>query len=135
VNFERASGDVAVAGGGCENCDGPLPDARPNRRYCSPNCRKRRWEREQYRKPCYDCRTPIDAHGERCIDCERASRAARHETVLATIARMYNAGVPLRKIAELIGRRPPGIGEEIDQLRRAGRIGYRYVISDRKRIA
>jgi predicted nucleic acid-binding Zn ribbon protein len=116
----------------CKGCGGSLPTMHGNRRYCSDNCRKRRWDGQNRWKPCVDCGTEIrDARRARCRPCFDAERARQHEARLALMAELYNAGVPLREIVAALGRKPQPSGPgaslpELVELRKAGRVGYRY---------
>lgn len=110
----------------CKACGGPLPTLHGNRRYCSENCRKRLWDARTRGKPCDDCGVWLsDERLVRCAACRRVKEAERHEATLKAVEELYNAGVPVREIAVRLGRRT-GVGPEMTELRRAGRIGYRY---------
>jgi predicted nucleic acid-binding Zn ribbon protein len=113
----------------CKACGGPLPTTHPNRKFCSEHCRKRLWDSENRWKPCVDCGTPIsDDRRARCISCSHAHRADQHEAKLALVEAMYKAGVPVQEIGVRLGRKGGSgtVGPELLQLRKAGRIGYRY---------
>lgn len=63
-----------------------------------------------------------------CRPCELALRRAGRAERLDDIEQMWNAGMPIKDIAKVLGRgRYTGaIGPELAELRRLGRIGYRY---------
>ena len=104
---------------------------------------KRKWERENYRKPCVECGTDIDGHDRhtRCRDCHTRLVNDQHEALLCRIEAMYNAGEPLWKIAEALGRKFERTRDgalslpELTELHRAGRIAYRYNAYERKQAA
>lgn len=121
----------------CKNCKGPLPEpargqpGRP-RQYCSENCRKRLWEWE-HRTPCVVCGELVWS-GDYCP--EHAANRRGHALRLQQIEEMYNAGVAVREISRVLGlSRTSILGREFAELRRAGRIGYRYKAYAEKRAA
>jgi hypothetical protein len=85
---------------------------------------KRDWAREN-RKRCLDCGDPI-WHENRCRPCFNAERARQHEALLDRVESMWHQGLSMRAMAEALGRTGRGVNNEVDELRKAGRIGYRY---------
>lgn len=72
------------------------------------------------------------ADGGPCLKCIRLNREAR----LARIVELYNAGVLLKDIAAAFGLDGTNaIAVDVVELRRAGRIGYRYKAYERKAAA
>lgn len=117
----------------CVGCGGTFEGRA--RLYCNPNCRRRTWDREKYRRPCPKCGADMDARPGRyrCRACYVAELHAGREARLEVIAAMYKAGVPLREIGALFGRKPDkwgsgsaSMGPELDELRKRGLIGYRH---------
>ena len=91
------------------------------------------WNRsEKARGVCRRCNGPRGigtAHqgGDLCWPCERMRRAEVHETRLSIVEGMWDDGWLSREIAETLGyATPTGAGPYLDELRKAGRIGYRY---------
>jgi hypothetical protein len=93
---------------------------------------KRRWDREN-RRACVVCGALV-WQSERCVPCEHQFRAEKHEALLRNIEEMWNAGRSMKAIAGSLGRRASSssIGQEIVELRKAGRIGYRYKAYEEK---
>jgi AraC-like DNA-binding protein len=94
---------------------------------------KRAWERtETARGRCERCGelrgTAAAVKGYRlCRPCEHLNRAEIHETRLSLVEGMWTDGWPVREISETLGYATrTGANPYIDQLRKAGRIGFRY---------
>jgi hypothetical protein len=108
----------------CKGCGGELPTMHGNRRYCSENCRKRWWDRERGRGVCEICGAVTWKRLKRC-----PQHAVIHEVAEARrahIVEMWEAGLLIREIAAELGTTRDSLACEIDRLRKAGRIGYRY---------
>lgn len=89
---------------------------------------KEQWHRTHYRGVCATCGGATSARDQdRCLDCRFKAERERHQARLEAIETLYNAGIPLRKIAVRLGHTPtPGaLGREMAELRAQGRIGYR----------
>jgi DNA-directed RNA polymerase specialized sigma24 family protein len=88
--------------------------------------RTRQYDRDYHqrmKKPCPECGEPMNRGGVGpCLDCIRRAAERRRQDIVE----MYEAGVPLTEIAEVIGTTRNAIGVDLDRLRRAGRIGRRY---------
>lgn len=79
---------------------------------------------EFYRRSgaCSSCGGPAGHQGMFCLACWQAKADERR----SQIVEMYDAGVPLREMAEVIGTTLNALSVDLDRLRKAGRIGYRY---------
>lgn len=85
--------------------------------------------RERMRAPCAVCGQPCGVGTGRpyravkdrhCADCWQLDAEVR----AALLVGMYNDGWPLKDIADAFG--VTNVAPELDRLRKAGRIGYRY---------
>lgn len=129
----------------CQTCGTVLVNPQGRRAYCSERCR-----REKYAGTCVDCgaRTngyagPGRAH-ERCVKCanrlicESGQRAdmVRARVRADRIVELWEAGTPVKVIAREMGHKTPtGVSSELNRLRNAGRIGYRYKAYEKKQAA
>ncbi len=87
---------------------------------------KRRWDREHKYNVCW-CGERKLKKAAVCRACDALEREDQHAATLEYVEEMYLAGLPLAVIAQQMGRAGPNsINKDLDELRKAGRIGYRY---------
>ena len=98
----------------CKACGGALPTTHGNRRYCSDNCRKRKWERE-HKSTCVECGTVI-WRGERCDSCFRTELADRRAAIVA----LRNEGLLSSEIAQRLGTTRASVANILVRERKAG---------------
>lgn len=124
-----------IGEGRCKGCGSALPEREPGRGrpWCTDNCRKRTWEREREpRGNCRDCDAPLGMGSQRrghkrCRACYAAERRAEHEQRLDFVERLWNEGCTWEEMAAELGYAPGSKpGRLVRELRRRGRIGYRY---------
>lgn len=116
----------------CQGCGGVLPDQRSNRRYCSQNCRKRRWEREEYRGTCEMCGADTSKRTHRFCAEHSDVRVAAHER-RQHVVEMWAAGSTMREIADEIGFEFDHFKSEFARMRRYGyELPYRYKAYERE---
>lgn len=69
-----------------------------------------------------------------CRTCRYEQERQAHEDKLDDIQQMWEEGLSIKEIAAAIGRRPynGAVGPEMAELRRRGRISYRYEALNRQ---
>lgn len=77
--------------------------------------------RKSLRVEC-ECGNLKEPSASRCRSCVSAAAKARDDQIVE----MYDAGVPLAEIAEILGTTIGTISVQTHYLRNEGRIGYRY---------
>lgn len=76
---------------------------------------------------CPSCGEPKTCGGAvQCRACETANRAAERAERLERVAQMWDAGMTTREIADALGYGPNSAPGLLSELRKSGRIDYRY---------
>jgi DNA-directed RNA polymerase specialized sigma24 family protein len=74
------------------------------------------------RVPCPWCSRPMEPDSHHCRRCHEEMAEIRRDIVVG----LYEAGWKLKEIAEVFGITVNNLGQTIDRLRKAGRLGHRY---------
>jgi hypothetical protein len=110
----------------CAGCDKPLPPPSPRggrpRKWCSDECRRRGWDRENVNVLCA-CGKRIEASKvrqgtTRCRECFLAAEERRIRERADRIAVMWADGASWKAIAVALGWKPGRMAVEFNRIRR-----------------
>src|SRR3954468_11393277 len=108
-----------------------------NRKYCSSNCRKRRWD-AAIKSACIKCgKARAKNNPGLCSDCYHAALSLKGDKSIQKAADLYNQGRSWKEISAEFGwSETSNAGGYIEEARRRGLITeYRYSEARRKAIA
>lgn len=109
----------------CVGCNVAITHAKggPPRKWCSERCRKNTWEAENYRGSCSDCGAEVRKTSVRCNECFIRHHARERQKSYARLVELWNAGHPLKEMAEILETTP---GTVSVQMARAKKDGYEF---------
>jgi hypothetical protein len=105
----------------CVGCGGPLPEgSRPHRRWCSDNCRRRTWDKENPPASCR-CGRSKSRTSAQCFECYQADFDAKRHERRTRIATLWAEGLPAKDIAPAVGYSSVGaLSVELHKMRVEG---------------